>query len=386
MLHVVGDDARTTRRKESTLAKRVISAADHREIPLGTIAATVGIVVVTGLVLLLAWVLRVELLLVGAALFIAVLLSHPVGVLQRRGLPRSLATSIVYLLGIACFGGIIFLLGSPLVSHVEGFAKRLPTLVSQAEHGKGPFAHLIAWLHLQSWVKKNAPKLSEAARSLAKPALSFGAATLTTIVQLLTIAVIAFFLLLDLPRIWEGFLSLLPEHRAARVDSVSRQALAGVSGYMAGNVLTSVIAGIVVYVSLLIFGVPFAGLLAVWVALVDFLPLIGALIAGVPTVLVALAHSTAAFIGVGIIFLVYWQVENHVLNPLVMSRTVRMRPLMTLLSVVVGAALGGQVAGIFGTFIGALVGIPIGSAIQVIVRELRGPAHQAPARTAPDPP
>ncbi len=72
-----------------------------------------------------------------------------------------------------------------------------------------------------------------------------------------------------------------------------------------------------------------------------------------------------------VIFVVWWQVENHVVNPIVMSRTVRMSKLLILIAVVVGATLGGRIGGPFGTFIGALVGIPVGSAIQVIVREAR---------------
>ena len=123
--------------------------------------------------------------------------------------------------------------------------------------------------------------------------------------------------------------------------------------------------------SLLVFGVPFAGLLALWVALVDLLPLVGGLLAGVPTVIVAFLHSTPAGIAMLVIFIVYQQVENHILNPVIMSKTVKMSPLLVLLAVVIGATLGGRIANGFGTFIGALMGIPIGSAIQVVVREIR---------------
>jgi len=143
-------------------------------------------------------------------------------------------------------------------------------------------------------------------------------------------------------------------------------------------VFTSLIAGLVVFVSLLIFGVPYAGLLGLWVALVDLLPVVGGLLAGVPTVLLAFLHSVSSGIGVAVIFVIYWQVENHLLNPIVMSRTVRMSKIVVLLAVMIGATLGGQIAGAFGTFIGALVGIPAGSAVQVIVRELRrGPPSDA---------
>ncbi len=373
----MADPAEPPRRPAETVTGRVFAAAEHREIPLRSIIASVTVVVVAGLLLLLVWVLRADLLLMAVAAFIAVLLVQPVAMLQRTGLPRFAATSIVFVIGLIVFGGIVFFLGDPLVRGVNHFTREVPSLVRQAQHGKGTIGRLIVRFHLQAWVKKNLPKLSAQASSIARPALSFGAAAATTLLRLLTIAVLAFYLLLDLPRIWRGFLGLMPAGSARRVDIVARESSLGVTGYMAGNVATSVIAGIVVLISLLVFGVPFAGLLALWVALVDLLPLVGGLLAGVPTVIVAFLHSTPAGIGMLVIFIVYQQVENHVLNPVIMSKTVKMSPLLVLLAVVIGATLGGRIASGFGTFIGALMGIPIGSAIQVVVREIRKTAPQA---------
>jgi predicted PurR-regulated permease PerM len=373
MLQIVDDTSPPSPDPSSSLVRRVLTAAEHQAIPLRTIVVAVAVVVVAGLALTLAWVLRTDLLMIGAATFIAVLLAQPVAWLERRGLRRSIATSIVFMSGLLVFAGVAYLLGSPLVSHVNGFLHDLPNQVQRAQQGKGPIGRIITRLHLHNWIEQNSPKLQEWAKHLAGPALTVGGAALSTLFRLVTIAVISFFLLLDLPRIWGGFLSLLPQDRSERVARVAHEASTGVTGYMAGNALTSIVAGIVVYVSLLVFGVPFASLLAVWVALVDFIPIVGALLAGVPTVLVAFLHSPTAGLGVLIIFLVYQQIENHVLNPIVMARTVKMSPLLNLLAVLIGATLGGRVGGAFGTLIGALVGIPVGSALQVIVREVRHP-------------
>jgi predicted PurR-regulated permease PerM len=139
---------------------------------------------------------------------------------------------------------------------------------------------------------------------------------------------------------------------------------------MLGNFATSVIAGVVVLVTLLILGVPFPFLWALWVALVDFLPMIGGALAGIPVVLFALTHSFSAGLVTLIVFLVYTQVENHVLNPLIMSRTVRINPLLVLVSILVGASIGSWVGGIFGGFVAALLAIPLAGAGQVIVQEV----------------
>jgi predicted PurR-regulated permease PerM len=132
-----------------------------------------------------------------------------------------------------------------------------------------------------------------------------------------------------------------------------------------------VIAGVIMGLSLAILGVPFSLLLGAFVALVDLLPLVGGLLAGVPVVIIAAIHSVPAGIVMLVIFLAYQQVENHVLNPVIMSRTVRLNPFWVLLAVLIGATLGGRVGSDLGTFVGALIGIPLGGALQVVVREFR---------------
>src|SRR5215475_5561366 len=139
---------------------------------------------------------------------------------------------------------------------------------------------------------------------------------------------------------------------------------------MAGNLFTSVIAGAVVFVTLLVLGVPFPYLWALWVALVDFLPMIGGALAGIPTVLFAAVHSLTAGIVTLVVFLVYTQIENHVLNPVIMSRTVRINPLLVLMSILVAASVGSWIGGLFGGFVAALLAIPAAGAGQVIVSEL----------------
>ena len=139
---------------------------------------------------------------------------------------------------------------------------------------------------------------------------------------------------------------------------------------MLGNFLTSLICGIVVFVDLLALGVPFPLLWALWVALVDFLPMIGGALAGIPTVLFATAHSLTDGIVTAAVFVAYQQLENHVLNPVIMGRTVKINPLLVLLAVLFGTSLGDWVGGVFGAFVAALLSIPCAAALQVIVREI----------------
>ena len=360
---------------DDSIRARVAEAARQQNVPLATILTTVGVVVLVGFAIILIWVLRTIVLYVLVATFIAVMLSPAVGALQRRGLRRGTASGVVFLAGICAFAGLAFLFGVPLTNAVLHFAHRAPELVKQAEHGRGAIGRLINRFHLQHWVQKNAPKLSTFAASVSKPALSVGAGVASTIVSLLVIGVLSLYELLELPAIWRAILGMLPAPQAHRAARVASDASRAVSGYMLGNFLTSIIAGIIVFITLTALGVPFAPLLALWVGLIDLLPLIGGLLAGVPTVFVAFLHSMTAGIVVLIVFLVYQQVENHLLNPIIMSRTVRMSPALVLLAALCGAVLGGRLHSGFGTLIGALIGIPVGGALQVVVREIRHPSQ-----------
>ena len=208
-------------------------------------------------------------------------------------------------------------------------------------------------------------------------------------VALFTIFILVLLLLLEGPKMRTGLLGMMSPERAERWSRIAGQVNRSVTGYMLGNFLTSLIAGLVVFVTLLILGVPFAILWALWVALVNFLPMIGGALAGIPTVLFALAHSLTAGIVTLVVFLVYTQIENHVLNPVVMSRTVSVNPLLVLLSILVGASLGSWLGGTFGAFVAALIAIPTAGAIQVVTREIwraTEPVELLDTSAAPGPP
>jgi predicted PurR-regulated permease PerM len=176
--------------------------------------------------------------------------------------------------------------------------------------------------------------------------------------------------LLEGPKMRQGLLQLMPADRAAYCTRVAREIGQSATGYALGNLLTSLVAGVVVFVTLALLGVPFPLLWALWVALVDFLPMIGGALAGIPTVLFALGHSLTAGIVTAAAFIVYQEIENHVLNPVVMSRTANVNPLLVLLSLLVGTSIGDWVGGFFGSFVAALLSIPAAGALQVISREL----------------
>ena len=366
--------------------------ADARNIPLQTILVTVAIVATTYLLGHLLYKLREVLVILVLASFIALLLDPLVLMLGRVGIKRrGSAVAIVTVFAILVFAGLATAFGYPLVNGLTNLAHKLPTYVTQAEHGRGWIGHLVRRYHVQHWVSQNAPKIASFAKGLSKPALSLGKGALSIMFALVALFMLVLLLLLEAPKLRRGVLGFMHPVRAERAAIVAGEVQRSVTGYMAGNFITSVIAGVVVYVTLTILGVPFPLLWALWVALVDFIPMIGGALAGIPTVLFALTHSLTAGLVTLAVFLVYTQVENHVLNPVVMSKTVKINPLFVLIAILVGANIGSVAGGFFGAFVGTLIAIPVAGSIQVIVRELwqstegPTPADAGPAVTAPVP-
>ncbi len=350
---------------------RLFRAADERHIPLRTILVTVAVVAVTYLAAKLIYRLRDIVLLILVAGFLALLLNPLVVYVQRHLTPRrGAAVTIVTFWALVVFIGLAIAFGWPLERGITHLANRLPSYVASAQHGNGWIGHLVRKYHIQSWLQRNTPKLVSYAESLSKPVLTIGKGALSLVIELATIFVLMLLLLLEAPRLRRGLLGQMRPERAAAVTRVSGDINRTVTGYMLGDLLTSIIAGAVVFVTLLILGVPFPLLWGLWVALVDFLPMIGGALAGIPTVLFAFGHGLTAGIVTLVVFVVYTQVENHVLNPVVMSRTVKISPLLVLLAVLVGASIGSLIGGIFGGFVAALLAIPTAGALQVLVREL----------------
>jgi predicted PurR-regulated permease PerM len=319
---------------------------------------------------LLAWRLRLILLIILVSLFIAALLNPGVHLLTKRGLKRTPAVLVIYLVLIGLVLGIGYTFFNTVLNQATHFAHVLPSLVRQAQSGKGAVGHLIKRFHLASYVAAHSSALASEVSRLGRPALAVGKTVFSGLTSLLTIMFLSFFILLEAPKIMKGILGFLPDDRAGIAREIMTQMTHKVTGFMFGDLLTSIIAGIVSYVVLRVTGVPFAGVLAIWTALVDFLPLVGGLLAAIPTVGVAFLHSTSAGVITLIVFLIYQQIENHILNPVIISRTLRLNPLWVLLSVILGAEIGSIVGSTFGAICGAILALPTAGAIQVAFHEM----------------
>jgi predicted PurR-regulated permease PerM len=324
-----------------------------------TVFRVVGILLATAIVLEIIWISRHVISWIFIALFLAVALNPAVDRLERRIKRRGIATAIVSIAALALIIGIGWLFIPTLVNQVNDFAGKVPDYLNDLTKGRGRLGFLQEKYHL---VDKARKALKEGGASklfgLSGTALAVAKGVVNAVLATVTIAFMTFFMLLE-GRGWiESLLSLLRPDSRRRWEAVGRDIYRTVGGYVSGNLLISLIAGTLTTVVLLIMHVPYAVALGLIVAILDLIPLAGATIAAIIVGTVAFIHSVPAGIVVLAFFIVYQQVENHVLQPVVYGRTVQLSPLVVLISVLIGAQLAGV--------LGALAAIPVAGSLQVV--------------------
>jgi predicted PurR-regulated permease PerM len=295
------------------------------------------------------------------AVFLATALNPAVEGLQRRGVARrGLAVAIVFvgaIVAIAALGATII---PTIVAQVNDFVDAVPGYVEDLTAGRGRLGFLEREYQITERVRE---ALSEGGASrllgVSGTALAVTKGVVTAVVATVTIAFLTLFMLLEGPAWVERFYRLLPEEKQPRWRKIGRDIYRTIGGYVTGNLTISLIAGVVSTGVLLGVGVPYAVALGLLVAILDLIPLAGATIAAILVSTVAFLDSTTAGVIVLIFFIVYQQLENHVLQPVVYGRTVQLSPLAVLIAVLIGAELAGV--------IGALAAIPVAGAIQVIL-------------------
>jgi predicted PurR-regulated permease PerM len=343
-----------------------------------TVVAVIALVIAAWALLTLVSVTRQVITWLLVSLFLAMALNPAVEWFMRHGVrKRGYAAGLTYVLALLAIAAIGYAFIPTLVNQVNDFVQAVPGYVHDITKGKGRFGFLETKYHIVEKIREQVNKGGASkVLGLTGAAVSITKSVISLVVAAITIAFLTFFMLLEGPMWIDRIYGLLPEHSRPRWRKVGYDVYRTVGGYVSGNLLISLIAGTLTTVVLLALGVPFAIALGVIVAILDLIPLAGATIAGIIIGVVAFIHSITAGIVVVIFFIVYQQIENHFLQPVVYSRTVQLSPLLVLVAILIGA----KVAGI----LGALGAIPVAGAIQVLVVDWQQHRHaRASPATAP---
>ena len=320
--------------------------------------AAFGVAVAYGLIELIIGA-RSVLIIIGLALFVAAGLDPVVGWLVRHRVPRWAAVLVVIGCAAAVVAGFLAAAIPPLVSEATALAHQIPHYMHNLQDRNSGLGKLNLKYHIQDRLTK---LITNRGGSLAGGVLGAGKLVLSTASAMLAVTVLSVYFLAGLPQIKVFAYSLVPHSRRPRVILIGDEILAKVGGYVLGNVITSVIAGLGTYFWLLAFGVPYPLLLAMFVALLDLIPVIGSTIGGVVVTLVALTVSLPVALATLAFYVAYRLAEDYLIVPRIMGRTVQVPAIVSLIAVLIGGVLLG--------IIGALVAIPVAAAIRVLLHEI----------------
>ena len=332
--------------------------------PAKAIARIVLIIVAVLLALYLIYLLRKPITWLLIATFLAVALSGPVNWLNTK-MKRGFAITCVYLAVLALPFLLMSLIVPPLLTEANAFAENLPQYsrdVSEFVRDNDRLRKLNEDYDITSKLQQEAEKLPERLGGAAKTLSTVGVGLINSIFALLTILILAAFMLGSGPRWRNAALASRPREQRERLQRALDHIGAAVGGYMAGALTVAVIAGLFTYIVLTILGVPFAAPLAVIAALFSLVPLVGATIAAVLIGVVTVFNDFPTDTVIWVIWaIVYQQIENNLIQPQIQKRTVNVHPFITIVAVLFGSTLLGV--------LGAIVAIPIAASIQILLRE-----------------
>lgn len=328
-------------------------------------------------VLYVGWLLRDIILLAVLALFVAVALSAPVNALQRRlRLPRAAAILLVYLavIGVVVLVGLLVI--PPFVREFERFLDAVPEYVHDLERS-GAIARWDRQYGLLTTLEHQANRLPTLIGGAIGELENVTIGAVKRIVELIAILAVAFLLLLDAPRLLDAIYGQLPAAHEQRARRLAAEAASAVGGYVAGVFSVALLAGLASFVAMTVLGIPFAVPLATQMALFAIVPLVGSTVGATVIAFVAAFAGVETVIAWVVFWIVYQQTETHVIGPFVYRRTVDMRPVLVILSVLAGASLLGV--------LGALLAIPAAATIQLLLREWWRVFNARRAAAAPAP-
>jgi predicted PurR-regulated permease PerM len=320
-----------------------------------------GVAVTYGIVELVISIQDV-LILIGLALFLAIGLEPAVSWMVNRRVPRWVAVAVVFLAALALIGGFLASAIPVIVAQATELAGRVPVYLHELQNHNSFLGRLNDRYHIQQRLSQ---LLSSQGPNLASGLLGAGQFVFSALTNFFIVAILTVYFVADLPRIRTSGYRLVPASRRPRAILLGDEIFAKVGAYVLGNLLISVIAGILTFAWLLIVHVPYALLLALTVAVLDLIPVVGSSAAGVIVCLVALTVSWPVCIGTIVFFVVYRFTEDYLLVPKIIGGVMKVPALVTVVAVLLGGALLG--------IIGALVAIPVAAAVLLFARELLFP-------------
>jgi predicted PurR-regulated permease PerM len=314
----------------------------------------VGIALIGAVVLLfLLGILQGILLVILASFVLAIGFQPAIAWFEARGMRRGLGLALVLMGFLVVFGGLTALALPLILSQAGAMLDQLPAFVERLQAGDGIAARVANLIDLDR-ITTETTSDPVAALEIVGNAAGF-------VFNFLTVLLVTPYFAMSMPSIKLWLVRLLRPHHREDFLRVLGESTDLMANFIVGNLIVSVVAGVVTWVGLTLIGVPYALALAAWVAITDLIPILGALLGAAGVAAVALVETPELVIWAMLLLLVYQQFENFLIAPRVMNKAVDLSPASVIIALMVGGALAGLV--------GALLALPLAALIKIVFQD-----------------
>lgn len=333
-----------------------------------TVVRVLALVVAFSLGMQLLYTTRTALTLIIVSAFLAIALNPSVSFLSRRlpGNSRVLGTAIAYLAVLSAIGSILYATVPPLVMQTGQFVEKLPVYVENLKTGEGFASQQVARFELSDELDSLEDQLTDRLSRAGGPLFSILQRISANVVSTITVLVLTFFMLVEGP-LWKDKLLLLqPKSQREHRHDLAQRMYRVVTGYVNGQLLVAFIASaaaltMMSVLRLFSINIPFIIPLSAIIFITGLIPLIGNTLGAVIVVAVALFASLPAALIMAVFFLVYQQIENNAIQPVIQARSVEMTPLTILVAAIIGVSAAG--------LLGALLAIPVAACLRILLND-----------------
>ena len=326
--------------------------------------STLMVILAFGALVVLAILSLGTLLSIFLAAVVALGLDPVVGALVKRGWKRGTASLVVFASVFVAVIGLVLVTAGPLWDEIKEFIRSLPAFWEDLKSNDW-FQDIVSTAGVDDKIANALRELAAGLPEAASTLLGIAGGVFGSILSLVTLTFLALFLLMERPAITQWLFGFGPPEVERRWSPVVENSIVAVSQSLLGNIAISIVAALVAGLSAWALGLPFPIVLAVIAGLLDLIPQIGATIASIILVLVALTVSTEAAVIMLVIQLIYQQVENYVVYPIVYRRAVELTAFTTIAAVLIAGSLLGVV--------GAILAMPFAAVIKTVLHEAGAP-------------
>jgi predicted PurR-regulated permease PerM len=307
------------------------------------------------------YLIKYVLALIFVALIFASAIDTWVDYLQNKKIPRGVGVLLIYLVGILIVGGAVVLIIPPIAEQITELANQFPKYYERAADA---FSFLQEYT--QQFGFEEAPKdtssISSALTDMASGIYGFLQNVINGLVSIVIILVITFYMTVEEDALKRTTRSLVPQRYQDFVIRLINKIQKKIGKWLKGQLILSLIIGVLTYIGLLILGVKYALVLALIAALGEFVPYIGPVITAIPAIFLAFVQDPIKALFVLILFVVIQQLENHILVPKIMQKTIGLNPIISVIALLMGFEIG--------NILGAILAIPVATAISIIIKEV----------------